>query len=709
MLSIIVPIFSEDGHASTVLIGRVSPAALAKIIDIPAGEEGQINSYIIDNEEQLIAHTDSAKSAGEWVNPMVDEGQSLYVPGGLGGQAVLARSQDHSREIVYITPRTVHSWYIAAVVPHEIVLNQALFFVLPLAALFFVIATAFYVRLDRYGRSLSVPITELARASRSIAKGGTLTTRVRTRRQDEIGELSLAFTDMQLALKGRLDELSLLLHVSQDISSSINITQSMPVILQGALRGTGAAGARVLILNPSGRVPLSFTEGPAGAELAALDRPLMTLLRENKELALGSPRQMRAEPGLEPAVSLPFKALYALPIQSNNKFQGVLFLGYRQVREFSLSERTLLRTLAGQAAVLVDNAYLFANAEGGRRRLAAVLASTSEAVIVTDQTDRILVINRAMERAFELSSTRVRGRVLADVIKSKKLAEALTQAKIGEVDLEIEGKDSRSYYVNVSPIVSQRGLVMGRVAVLTDVTRYKEIDRLKSDFVSNVSHDLRTPLTIMSGYATALAISENLSPEQREYTDNIILSVERMTGLVESLLDQGRIEAGVDLFFEEVDVVALLDELVEEHWLYARQGGVTIKVKAPRDLPAVTVDRTLLSQAVSNLFTNGFKYAPNSGEMILAAERVGEEVVISLHDNGPGIAGQDQMRLFEKFYRINRHGSDKVEGSGMGLAMVKTIADRHGGRAWCQSELGKGSTFCISVPIERADLQEPEV
>ncbi len=705
MLSVVVPVLSE-GNQTSVLIGRVSATDLAKMIDIAGDEENNVSRHIFDDEDQLIAHTNNAKPMNGILSWTVGVGQGLDVPGDLGGQALLSISQDGLTDLVYITPRTAHSWYIAAVVPYDVVLNRSLLFSMPLIAILIIVAAVFFVQMDRFGRGISMPISEMARTSRLIAEGGNLTTRVYTNRHDEIGDLSLAFAGMQLALKGRLEELSLLLNVSKDISSSINISQSMPVILQGALRGTGASGARALILDPSGSVPLAFTEGPSASDMAALDRPLMTLLRQHDELALGSPKEMRSIPGLVNKGSAPVNALYALPLRSSGNFLGILYLGFRQPREFTLSEHTLIRTLAGQAAVLVENAYLFANAEGGRRRLAAVLASTSEAVVVTDQSNRILIINRAMERAFQLSANQVKGRLLTDVIDSKALAEALTQAEPGTLDLEIEGKDNRSYNINVSPIVSQRGLVMGRVALLHDVTQFKEIDRLKSDFVSNVSHDLRTPLTVMSGYATALAMTENLSSEQREYTDNIVLSVERMSGLVDNLLDLGRIEAGVDLFFEEVEVFPLLKELAEEYWLYAHDSGVNLEVKAQRDLPPIMADRTLLGQAVSNLLANGFKYAPNSGVMTLASEREGNEIVISLSDNGPGIAGQDQIRLFEKFYRVKRHGSGSVKGSGLGLAIVKSIADRHGGRAWCRSEPGRGSTFYISMPIKQRDMQE---
>jgi signal transduction histidine kinase len=283
---------------------------------------------------------------------------------------------------------------------------------------------------------------------------------------------------------------------------------------------------------------------------------------------------------------------------------------------------------------------------------------------------------------------------------------ALTQTDSTKRNLKIDGKDGRAYHANVSSIVSEAGKVMGQVAVLHDITQLKEIDSMKSEFVNNVSHDLRTPLTVVSGMATALAMSDDLSPEQKEYTDNIVLSVERIIGLVDNLLDLGRIEAGIDLLFEEVDVAELLTELADEHWLFAHDSGVKVRVKVASDLPYVDADRTLLYQAVANLLSNGFKYAPGSGEVLLMADRKGENVVISLKDNGPGIAQKDQIHLFEKGYRVKRHGSAKVKGSGLGLAIVYSIAQRHKGRCWCESEPGKGSTFYISIPINGRDQKE---
>ena len=170
------------------------------------------------------------------------------------------------------------------------------------------------------------------------------------------------------------------------------------------------------------------------------------------------------------------------------------------------------------------------------------------------------------------------------------------------------------------------------------------------------------------------------------------------------MLDLGRLEAGIALVMEQFRAEDLLSDLVDDHWLHAHNNGVQLRVKVAKDLPQITADRAWLYQAISNLLSNGFKYAPNSGEMILSAVQMDDNVVISLHDKGPGVADLDQMHLFEKFYRVKRHGSGKVKGTGLGLAIVKSVAERHGGQAWCQSVLGKGSTFSVSIPLEPENI-----
>lgn len=701
VLSFIVPVFDDKGAAAAVLVGRVPELSLNNLIVGLQGTVGQGTGFIVDENQRIIAHPDSSRLRDRWTPPVTGS-RLLDAEQTAPGVAYQGRQeQTNARELGFYVPGTDHPWTVVITVPYEVVLSLALSIGAPLTLVLLVVMGLFYANLAVLGSDITRPITELVEASKTIASGDNWsppTTYIQ--REDEVGQLNKAFAQMQRSMKQRLNELSLLLGVSHDVSAGMDITQGMPAILRGALRGTGAAGARAAVLNPSGGRPLTFGEGSAARAMAVLDRQIMIRLRHTNELLLATPEQIRKQLRIKEKGVLPVPALIAVPLRSHGRFQGILWLGYRQPQSFDMTELNLLQTLAGQAAVLVENARLFATAEGGRRRLAAVLASTSDAVIVTDQTERILLINRATEKIFHLKANDVIGRPVADVIQVKPLVSALTGDDEHVQNLEIPANDDKTYYASASTIISNDGQVMGRVAVLHDITHYKEIDEMKSDFVATVSHDLRSPLTFMRGYATMLPMVGELNEKQGEYAEKILNGIDQMSQLVDDLLDLGRIEAGVELQNERVELLPLLADIANEHWQHAHMNGIKLEVDVEPEIPVIQGDSALIRQAITNLVHNGIKYAPNSGTMELKAEKLDGEIVISVQDHGPGIPKEAQIRLFEKFFRIKRRGTEKVKGSGLGLAIVKSIAERHGGRAWCRSQRGQGSTFYISLPIQ---------
>jgi PAS domain S-box-containing protein len=557
----------------------------------------------------------------------------------------------------------------------------------------------FAIYLYFLGRSITRPLTELAFASQRIA-GGSLNIPINTQGNDEIGHLGQAFRQMQISLKQRLDELGLLLEVSQQVSTSIDINEGMPAILQSALRRTGASGVRVVVLNPSGRQPLMFGEGPSSRTMSRFDRQVMSLSQQKQMVTLSTPDDVKAQLVPKREQDLPFGALITMPLITHDRFQGVFWLTYRQAHIFDQPELDFLKTLASQSSVLVENARLFATAEGGRRRLAAVLASTSDAVIVTDPTERILLVNPAMERLFNLSASEVVGRPVKAVIESKRLIDALASTSERARNLEIPLQDGIVLYASASTIFSNDGQTMGRVAVLHDITYLKEVDEMKSEFVATVSHDLRSPLTFMRGYATMMPMVGELTDKQQEYIDKILNGIEQMSVLINDLLDLGRLEAGIDLVLTQFRLSEVLNSIVEEHKQPAESKGMELKITADSHrVPNIRGDVSLIRQAITNYVSNAIKYAPNSGRVLLEATVEGSEIIISVRDNGPGIPKKEQLRLFEKFYRVQQRGTEVIKGSGLGLALVKSIAERHGGRAWCESTVGHGSTFYISLPL----------
>ncbi len=605
--------------------------------------------------------------------------------------------EDGSRAFVVTSAVPGQPWTVAAVEPYSVVLRQAVVVIVPLLLVLMASAVLFtYAGVKNLERQVTEPLSELVAAANTMSSGDNWSTTQPVEREDEIGDLNRAFVQMQRATRKQLNELSLLLSVSQAIATTIDINQGLPVVLRGAVRGTGAAGARAVVLNPSGGRPLTFGEGTAAAEMAALDRTLMSKLRQTPELILSTPEEIQA--ALELNKVAPVPSLLAVQLRSHDRFQGILWLGYRHAHSYDEKEWQLLKTMAGQTAVLVENARLYATAEGGRRRLAAVLASTSDAVVVTDHTERILLINRSAEQIFGLKAAEVVARPVSDILQDQALVDALTGQSGQMGNVEVSTGNGRVYYANASTIVSNEGQVFGRVAVLRDITMLKEIDQMKSDFVATVSHDLRSPLTFMRGYTTMLPMVGELTDKQQEYIEKILAGIDQMTQMVDDLLDLGRIEAGVDLEYESFEVKSLLTEIAEEYWQHAHLAGLKIQVETTPESITVTGDRALIRQAITNLAGNALKYAPNSGSLILRAEQREEELVLSVEDHGPGIPKQDQYRLFEKFYRIKQRGTERVKGSGLGLAIVKSIAERHDGRVWCTSQPGQGTTFFIGIP-----------
>ncbi|MBE2197875.1 MAG: PAS domain-containing protein [Anaerolinea sp.] len=703
ILSFVVPVLDAQGESAAVLVGRVPELSFDTLIVGLQGTVGAGSGYIVDENSRIIAHPDANRLLNYWYPPLADA-----LPGSaaaIDGVFYQGRQGDtNARELVYYVSGQNHPWTVVIAVPYEVVLRLAWNIGMPLTLVLLLVMAAFYFNLAVVGRNITKPLRDLVHASRTIAAGGGFDFEWNTTgdRDDEVGQLNSAFVQMQRSLKNRLDELSLLLSVSHDVSASIDINHSMPAMLKGALRGTGASGARAIVFNPGGGAPLTFGEGPSADSMSNLDRAVAARLRTAKEIMLSTPAQIRAELELAEDIALPVPALIAIALRSRDRLQGVLWLGYRQNHRFDLSERNLLHTLSSQASILVENARLFATAEGGWRRLAAVLASTTDAVIVTDQTKRVLLVNRAMERIFHLNAAEVVGRQVTDVIKVEPLVKALTHDDESAHNHEFP-HNGRVYYTNAAPIISNDGQALGRVAVLHDITHYKEVDELKSNFVSTVSHDLRSPLTFMRGYATMLPMVGEMSDKQRQYTDKILSGIDQMAQLVDDLLDLGRIEAGVELAYNKIDVGPMLTDIAQEYWQHTHLSGIKLHVDVPANLPPIYGDQSLIRQAITNYIGNGIKYAPNSGQMMLRAENVNGEVIISVKDNGPGIPQEVQMRLFEKFFRAQQRGTEKIKGSGLGLAIVKSIAEKHGGRVWCQSEPGKGSTFYFSVPIARRE------
>ncbi|MGE5775574.1 MAG: ATP-binding protein, partial [Chloroflexota bacterium] len=517
---------------------------------------------------------------------------------------------------------------------------------------------------------------------------------------DEVSELRRAFEQMRVSLQARLQDLNRLLVASQGVASSLTLSDALQPVLE-AVVANGASAARIVLareMMPNAvETPLRFAYGPEQDVYMHLDQQILGLAEQQDRVVMATLSRTR---GLVLDPNLPHpESLMALALRHENRYYGVLWAAYSKQRAFTEADLRFISTLASQASLAVANIRLFLTVEQSRRQLEAILNSTPDPVLVTDASNRLILANPAAGHLFNVTIRHGERPDFEKTIQVKGLREVLQASSTERRSAEMTLEDGRTYLAMASPMMAD-GKTVGRVCILRDVTQLKEIDTLKSEFVSTVSHDLRSPLTLMRGYATMLEMAGDLNEQQKSYTKMIVQGVDSMAKLVSNLLDLGRIDFGVGLQVEKVVILDILDRVVSSLQLQAKQKQISLGMQISKDMPAtVDADPALLQQAIYNLVENALKYTPDHGEVTIHLETDASVLTFAVQDSGIGVPESDLPRLFEKFYRGTNREALAKRGTGLGLAIVKSIAERHGGKVWAESELGKGSTFYLQVPL----------
>ena len=432
-----------------------------------------------------------------------------------------------------------------------------------------------------------------------------------------------------------------------------------------------------------------------------LDQQILALTEQQERLVMATLSRTR---GLMMDPNLPHpESLISIALRHESRFYGILWAAYNKQRIFSEADIRFISTLASQAALAVANIRLFLTVEVSRRQLEAILNSTPDPVLVTDASNRMILANPAAGHVFGVTIRRGEKPDVERTIQVKALNELLLSSSTERRSAEIRMPDGKTYLAMASAMMAE-GRTIGRVCILRDVTQLKEIDTLKSEFVSTVSHDLRSPLTLMRGYATMLEMAGTLNDQQKSYAKMIVQGVDNMAKLVNNLLDLGRIDFGVGLQVESIPVLDILERVTSSLQMHAKQKNISLGVEIPKDMPhAIEADQALLHQALYNLVENALKYTSDGGEVMIQLQTLPSALIFAVKDSGIGIPEGDVPRLFEKFYRGTHREALAQRGTGLGLAIVKSIAERHGGKVWVESELGKGSIFHLQVPLEQPE------
>jgi two-component system phosphate regulon sensor histidine kinase PhoR len=342
-----------------------------------------------------------------------------------------------------------------------------------------------------------------------------------------------------------------------------------------------------------------------------------------------------------------------------------------------------------------------------RNELETVLASMHEGVVAIDTDEAIISMNQAAAAMFESERDKAPGRSVQEVVRNLELQtfvrQALATGEELESDITLFTPGETILYSRSSPIRDASRRRIGTLLVMADVTKLRRLENMRRDFVANVSHEIKTPLTAIKGYVETLFNQEVDSREDSErFLGIIIKHVNRLDAIVEDLLSLSRIERTGDdaesaLDFAEARLGDIIQTAVQVCQRQADAKAITIDHRGELDLQA-RVDATLLEQAILNLLDNAIKFSDNGSTVAISVERRNGATAIHIKDQGCGIARNHLARLFERFYRVDKARSRQMGGTGLGLAIVKHIVQAHGGQVTVDSQLGQGSTFSIFLP-----------
>lgn len=337
----------------------------------------------------------------------------------------------------------------------------------------------------------------------------------------------------------------------------------------------------------------------------------------------------------------------------------------------------------------------------------AIFASMEEGVVILDREGRIRLVNEAARRLLRMGSGDMNGKPLVDVTKSHEVVVAVSQSldtdtrTLKEVRLSGTAMGEAVIHLSAVPLGEPGSPSWGCVVVLYDLTEIRRLEAMRRDFVANVSHELKTPLTAMKGYLEAVIDDDEMESEQRRrFLGKARNNTDRLSAIVSDLLALARMqgEDGVDL--ELVDLVSIVDTCVRDLRSSAELRDVTIETRVEPGSYEMVGDEAALVTAVRNLVDNALKYSPEHSEVVAALRLDGDDFVIDVSDEGPGIPLHEQERIFERFYRVDKNRSRELGGTGLGLSIVKNAVLAHQGDVSVSSRVGRGSTFSIRLPRE---------
>jgi len=369
--------------------------------------------------------------------------------------------------------------------------------------------------------------------------------------------------------------------------------------------------------------------------------------------------------------------------------------GYEEIETLEWAFNQMANQLSERVRIITEQ----------RNEQEAVFNSMVEGVLAVDKNERILNFNPAAARLLELKSEDARGRSIQEMIRNpdlqKFIGNMLAQSGVLSGEIIIYGDEDHFLQLHGTVLTDASGMNIGALVVFNDITRLKRLETVRRDFVANVSHELKTPITALKGCVETLADGSSITDQDgKKFINMMVRHVDRLEAIVNDLLSLSKIEFDSERGWIQIELSPVADVLrraVNTFTAQAEHKKIFLTVDCPEDLTA-SINAALLEQAVGNLIDNAVKYSGEGTRVSVSAKLNGNDVELSVADHGPGIEKKHLDRIFERFYRVDQARSRALGGTGLGLSIVKHIALAHCGTVGVTSAIGQGSTFTIRFP-----------
>ncbi|MBP7227868.1 MAG: GAF domain-containing protein [Longilinea sp.] len=496
-------------------------------------------------------------------------------------------------------------------------------------------------------------------------------------------------------LQSQVERMENVERVGQSITAKLDLDQVLSAIVDAAVQVTGAEEGSLLLLDhATGELYMRASRNFDAAFAQTFRLPVHDSLA-GQVLRTGEPVLLRRDQPQKIKTSYLVRDLVYVPLKQHGAVIGVLGVDNRtQQAPFGEHLLRVLLTLAEYAVIAIENAQLYAQVRSECNQLDTVLTHIHDGVIVVDDEQRLVLVNRTARAALGLDlEQHLEGRAVQDVFVQQDMLNLIEAASSGLTHHgELTQENGQVWSVQATSIPE-----VGLAITMHDITQLKKMERIKSEFVSTVSHDLRSPLTAILGYVELIERVAPVTDLQHEFIQRVQAGVQNITNLMNNLVNLGRIEADVESRKELLALQQVLEMVLENMQPAIEAKSIHLKLELS-DMPPIYANPVQMRQMIEHLLDNALKYTPAEGQVTVRGMVQEEQIILQFEDTGVGIPPTELLFVFDKFYRASNVSSE-IAGTGLGLAIVKSIVEKHGGRIWVESIPQQGSTFTVVLPV----------